>query len=465
VLVDAVATVEAPSDRLLGTVVAGKYALVGLLGRGAFGHVYRAWHEVLDREVAVKIIRRSKAQGAAFRERFFLEARAVARLRGANIVTLHDFGEEADGRLYMVLELVAGTNLRQAVPNGARLEPTRAARLMLPVLRALAHAHAQGVVHRDLKPSNLMLTSDDEGQETVKVLDFGVAKLLDVDVDASVEGSEIDSGSIGRVTNHGQVLGTPRYVSPEQAAGADVGPTSDLYSVGVVLYELMAGRAPFQGATPVETARLRILEPAPPLPDDVGASPALAAVVERVLARLPEDRFPTAAAFAAALRACPELTPGFEGPPGTPVTGTLTAVIELHGDASSDFGLSATGGPDSQEDALADVERRERHRRRRTMLVVLTLCVTIGVALFWMLRTPAGAPPSGGPDSRGTSVTPPPEPPSHAAPLPPRTATPPPEPPTTLPPPEPPTTPPPTSPPSRRAPRPSAAPATHIPYL
>ena len=296
VLVDAVARVEAPNDRTLGTELAGKYALIGILGRGGFGHVYRAWQEVLDRQVAIKLIRRSKAQGVEFRERFFLEARAVARLRGPNVVTLHDFGEEPDGRLYMVLELVEGPNLRQASPNGARVEPVRAARLALPVLRALAEAHGLGIVHRDIKPSNLMLTVDDEGNETIKVLDFGVAKVLQ-------PGTEADA----RMTQAGQVVGTPRYVSPEQASGGPVGPGADLYSLGVILFELMAGRPPFQGVDLSDTVALRVHQPAPPLPDDVRVSPELAAVLACALERVAGDRFSSASAFAEALRSTPEL--------------------------------------------------------------------------------------------------------------------------------------------------------------
>ncbi|MCK6575679.1 serine/threonine protein kinase, partial [Myxococcota bacterium] len=414
-LVDAVATVEAPSDRLLGTMVAGKYALVGLLGRGAFGHVYRAWHEVLDREVAVKIIRRSKAHGATFRERFFVEARAVARLRGPNIVTLHDFGEDTDGRLYMVLELVVGTNLRQAVPNGSRLPPERAARLMLPVLRALAHAHAQGVVHRDLKPSNLMLTTDDEAQETIKVLDFGVAKLLDADA----ETGDGESGPGVRVTHHGQVVGTPRYVSPEQAVGADVGPTSDLYTVGIILFELMAGRAPFQGPTPTETARLRVMEPAPPLPAETGASPALAEVVDRALARLPEGRFASAADFAAALRACPELTTGPVEHPAAPIRGALTAVVELHGDATSDVGLSAASGDASLPGVPGMGSPPERRRGLVFFLLFATVAIAAVAAVFGLTSSaseremsppeasPSSAPPAAPRHDHSASATPP----------------------------------------------------------
>jgi serine/threonine protein kinase len=455
-LIEVLASVEAPGDRMLGSVVAGKYALVGILGRGAFGHVYRAWHEVLDRDVALKIIRRSKAQGAAFRERFFLEARAVARLRGPNIVTLHDFGEDTDGRLYMVLELVSGMNVRQAVPNGVRLEPARALRLVLPVLRALSHAHAQGVVHRDLKPSNLMLTTDDEGRETVKVLDFGVAKLLDPDADGA---SDQETGPGARVTNHGQVIGTPRYVSPEQAVGADVGPASDLYSLGVVLFELMAGRPPFQGATPGETARLRVLEAAPPLPADVGASPALVAVVARALARVPEDRFGSAASFADAVRACPELAEGTGDRQATPLARAHTALVELHGEGTSDLGISgpSVDGGDAEQ-GLFEADTRRRRRVRVALLVLLAAAAGLWGARACSRTDEPGR--TGTPDATRSPASG--SPPSVAPPtLAPSGSGAPPTAPATQP------AAPPSVPPSRRPPRPATAPApaTKIPYL
>lgn len=416
VLVDAVARAEAPNDRMLGTDLAGKYALVGILGRGAFGHVYRAWQEVLDRQVAIKVIRRSKAQGASFRERFFLEARAVGRLRGPNIVTLHDFGEEPDGRLYMVLELVEGPNLRQAIPNGARIEPARAARLVLPVLRALAEAHGQGIVHRDIKPSNLMLTVDDEGNETVKVLDFGVAKVIEPG------GAAPDRDR--RMTQHGQVVGTPRYVSPEQAAGADVGPASDLYSLGVILYELMAGRPPFQGADATETVGMRIHQPAPPLPPDVAVSPELQEVVLRALERVPAERYATAGAFAEALRATPELRSNSEVDRAGVFASAPTALITLaaedsaSGAESSGALRSAVGGtPPDPESSFVGLGPSPERRRVLAVLLLLTVLGLAGLAFLLLSRAPAPSP--GGPAAPAVSL-----PPSAALPSTPPTAAP-----------------------------------------
>lgn len=374
-LLDARTLQDAPRDPLLGSEIAGKYGLVGLLGRGGFGHVYRAWHEVLDRQVAVKVIRRSKARGGAFRERFFLEARAIARLHGPNIVTLHDFGEEPDGRLYMVLEYVDGPTLRQAIPRGTRVPPERAVRLALPVLRALAVAHAQGLVHRDIKPSNLMLTRDDEGTETIKVLDFGVARFLEPRGDA-------DRAS----TDSGQVVGTPRYVSPEQAAGQEVGPPSDLYSLAVILFEHLAGRAPFEGETHTETARLRVVNEAPPLPAELPISTELRGVVQRALARLAPDRYPTAGAFADALRATPEYQAESTPRPDPVFASASTALFELPGEQSGTRSGPSVGGLEAEPPF--SVESSLPRRRRPVVPLVLAglAAVLLGALAVAALR-------------------------------------------------------------------------------
>ncbi len=380
---------RAPEDKLLGTLHGGKYALIGILGQGAFGNVYRAWQVLLDRQVAIKLIRRSKSRGTAFRERFFLEARAVARLSGPNIVTLHDFGEEADGRLYMVLELVEGPTLRQAVPAGTRIAPDRAIRMALPVLRALSHAHAQGIVHRDIKPTNLMLTLDDEGQETVKVLDFGVAKFLDIRAEA-------DRMS----TDTSLVVGTPRYIAPEQAAGKTVGPTTDLYSLGVILWEQMSGRPPFEAATPQDVANKRVYEPAPPLPDDVNASPELRALLARVLERDVSERPPNAAALAAALRSTPEIRGVESEPSAPPMTGFAvgpTVLYDRNGDAASQ--PSASGVLFSDQASLSAVERPRSWAPAIAAAVGAAILLIGAVAIFNRAGRPDSPVPAAGPPS------------------------------------------------------------------
>lgn len=423
---------EASADPLLGEVVAGKYALVGVLGRGGFGTVYRAWQETLDRFVAVKIIRRSKARGGEVRERFLLEARAVARLHGPNIVTLHDFGETPDGRLYMVLELVDGRTLRHANPNSARVNADRVVSLALPILRALSEAHGHGLVHRDVKPSNLMLTLDDQGHETVKVLDFGVAKFLD------------PRDAAERVnTQSGFVIGTPKYISPEQAAGLDVGPPSDVFSVGVILYELLAGAPPYTGADWQATSEARIFAAAPALPEDVVASIELRAVIARSLERVVGDRYSAASPFAEALRTTPEFTRIAALGVGTggfiPLSSAPPPLIDARDQSSEGRRLLSV---DSGSDELAPPSRR------RTLVWAAIGVAVLGVAVLALRRSP--------PDQAPLSSAP-----ASLSALAPATASPPSAqpPPPTLPPPTP------TVPPVPKKTPASKAPRAGIPYL
>ncbi len=295
-----------PADPLLGTCIAGKYDVVRLLGEGGFGAVYVAIQRPVGREVALKTIRTQHAGNTELRQRFYREARVVASLTNEATVTLFDYGETEDGLLYMVLELVRGRPLSVVLREQRPVPPERAARLMLPVLAALSEAHAAGLVHRDLKPDNVMVLTDTFGQEKVKVLDFGIAKVLESDVDSLN-------------TRTGMVLGTPAYMSPEQAFGRGVGPPSDLYAVGVMLYEMLAGVLPFRAPSAFEILTQHTTVPVPPLPSERDVPPALAALVYRTLAKTPESRWPDARAMAMALDAASGGRPSLSGhgpPPG-----------------------------------------------------------------------------------------------------------------------------------------------------
>jgi len=247
--------------------------------------VFRARDEQLDRWVAIKILHERYAGDDAYVERFRREAEAVARLSHPNIVTVIDRGED-EGRQYIVFEHVEGENLKDLVARAGRLPPRRALELVLAVADGLAFAHAHGLVHRDVKPQNVLLSREGE----VKVTDFGIARSLGVD---------------RGVTQTGTVLGTGEYLSPEQASGGPVSPATDVYSLGVVLWELLTGTVPFDGDSFVGVALRHVQEPVPSLrerrPD---VQPRLAAAVERALAKDPARRFPSMDAFAAELRAC-----------------------------------------------------------------------------------------------------------------------------------------------------------------
>ncbi len=267
----------------------GRYHITRVLGQGSMGIVYEARDPHLDRSVAVKTTRTRDLppdQAAAYERRFLTEARSAARLRHPSIVSVFDAGK--DGAVtYLVMEFVDGVNLKHCLNNGVRFTPAGAVHLALSVLAGLEHAHEQRVIHRDVKPENVLL--DMTG--LAKLTDFGIAKLLESDMD---NGTQLAGLSIG----------TPRYMSPEQVKGLPVDVRTDLYSVGVLLFELLTATTPFDGAHHMAVATQILHDPAPlPSSRASGVPPALDALVLKALAKRPEDRFQTADAFRNALHA------------------------------------------------------------------------------------------------------------------------------------------------------------------
>jgi serine/threonine-protein kinase len=268
-----------------GDVIADRYELEELCGSGGMSSVFRARDLQLDRSVAIKILHERYVDDPEYVERFRREARAVARLSHPNIVTVIDRGED-EGRQYIVFEHVDGENLKELVVRSGRLPVRRAVELALSVADGLSFAHEHGLVHRDVKPQNVLLSREGD----VKVTDFGIARSLDVE---------------HGVTQTGTVLGTGEYLAPEQASGKPVSPATDVYSLGVVLWELLVGDVPFSGENFVAVALRHVNEPPPSLrqlrPD---VPPRLAAAVERALAKDPAQRFSSMAVLASELRAC-----------------------------------------------------------------------------------------------------------------------------------------------------------------
>ena len=251
---------------MTGEVVDGRYELEQLVGSGGMSSVYRAHDRMLERKVALKILHQRYGEDAEYLERFRREARAVAQLAHPNIVTVIDRGED-QGRQFIVFEYVDGDNLKQVVDRVGALPVDRAIEYGIAIARALAFAHEHGIVHRDVKPQNVLLNGDGRA----KVTDFGIARSLDVE---------------GGVTQTGTVLGTSNYIAPEQASGQPVDERSDVYSLGVVLFELLTGELPFAGESFVAVALRHINEPAPSVlerrPD---VPPALAALVDAMLGK------------------------------------------------------------------------------------------------------------------------------------------------------------------------------------
>jgi eukaryotic-like serine/threonine-protein kinase len=269
---------------VVGEVIAGRYELEELVGSGGMSSVFKAHDRLLERRVALKVLHSHFTDDDEYVERFRREARAVAQLSHPNIVTIIDRGED-EGRQFIVFELVEGRTLKEILDEEGRLPVRRALEIAIQVARGLAFAHENGLVHRDVKPQNVILNGDGRA----KVTDFGIARSLDVQ----------------GVTQSGTVLGTSNYIAPEQASGRPVDQTTDVYSLGVVLFELLSGEVPFPGESFVAVAMQHVSEPPPSLLEVRPDVPArVAHAVDRALEKDPSARFPTMDAFAAELQAC-----------------------------------------------------------------------------------------------------------------------------------------------------------------
>ncbi len=290
--VDGVALrIDAPAvDPYLGTKILEQFRLDRVIGAGGMGVVYEGWNDALSRRVAVKILHRDLVTNKDIVTRFHREAQIASQLDHQGIVRVILFGQLPDGNLYLVLEFLEGPTLAEALEKEGTFSTERAVRTVGQVADAIGYAHQKGIIHRDLKPENIVLTKRD-GEEIPKVLDFGIAKML--------------VGAASFVTQSGLIFGTARYISPEGAAGEKVDQRSDVYSLGVMAYELMAGRAPFEADEPVQLLVKHMHEVPPPLRKwgpAMGVPPGVEDVVMRALAKNPDARHEDAAAFARALR-------------------------------------------------------------------------------------------------------------------------------------------------------------------
>jgi len=284
-----------PKDPYLGTKILNQFRLERVLGAGGMGVVYQAWDEGLGRKVAVKILHRDLITKKDIVARFHREAQIAHQLDHPGIVRVVLFGQLADGNLYLVLEHLEGPTLLEAIERDRRFLPARAVKVVTQIGDAVGYTHAKGIIHRDLKPENIILTRREDDPEYPKVLDFGIAKSL--------------LASHSFVTQTGLIFGTARYISPEGAAGEDVDQRSDVYSLAIIAYQLLAGRTPFEADEPVQLLVKHMHEAPPPLrrwpiAHDV---PALVEdVIMRALAKNPEARHDNATEFAHALRAALE---------------------------------------------------------------------------------------------------------------------------------------------------------------
>jgi eukaryotic-like serine/threonine-protein kinase len=349
--------------------VGDRYELLGLLATGGMGQVWRARDLGLDRPVAVKVLRPRYAADTAAMTRFRSEARLSARLTHANIATVHDYGETrltpgpyADRVAFLVMELVDGGPLSAVLRREGRLPASHTLEIVRQTAAGLAAAHAAGVVHRDVKPSNLLLGSDG----IVKITDFGIAW----------------SSSNDRLTGTGEVMGTAQYLSPERALGDPAGPASDIYALGMVAYECLAGRRPFDGASPVQVARMQVNRPPDPLPEDVPEG--VRRLVTRMLAKDPEERFADGAALLTAVEDLMAWS-AESAEPDQAETTVLAVATPQTGPAH----LSAPASAASPRARHAAHSSRQSGRLLMALVAVLALVAVVAVVLAGIDRPPS----------------------------------------------------------------------------
>jgi len=306
----ALATAAMESDPWLGQVVNRKFRIQALIGQGGMGRVYKAMHLTLDRPVVLKMLHRGLTSDPSVVQRFHREAKAASRLVNPHSIQVLDFGEAEDGTLFMAMEYLGGKDLAHLLATGGPLPEARIVRIGAQILEALGEAHAHGIIHRDLKPENVMVEDRRNDADHVTVLDFGIAKISD-------PGPED-----GKLTQAGLVCGTPQYMSPEQARGRDLDPRTDLYSTGVILYQMATGKLPFESDTPVGFLTKHIAEPPAPMRErnpELSISAPLEALIARALAKERQDRPASADAMRADLLAC--LAPAAPAPSPTRLQG------------------------------------------------------------------------------------------------------------------------------------------------
>ena len=334
---------------MVGRVLNDRYQLEQLIGTGGMADVYLATDSLLGRRVAVKILHPQFAKDPVFIQRFRQEAQAAANLNQRNIVNVYDWGID-EGLDFLVMEYVEGSNLKDIILGGGPLLPERAVEIAVAICSALEAAHANGLVHRDVKPQNIIVTPDKQ----IKVMDFGIARAA--------------GGSA--MTQTGTILGTAQYISPEQAQGRTADPRSDLYSLGIVIYEMLTGKAPFDSESPVAIAYKHVREdPLPPSMVNPDISPELEAVVMKALAKNPENRYQNALEMQADLERCLE---------GAPVYATPLLSPE-------DAAMGAT--------QVLPASRPTARRPSRTWLWVLIILIVVaaaGVGAFAIIKSASG---------------------------------------------------------------------------
>jgi serine/threonine protein kinase len=364
---------------LLGTVLDGRYEILEVLGGGGMGLVYKARHSYMKRTVAVKVLHKHMVASTEALKRFRLEAQAVSCLNVPNILTVYDFGVSTQGQPYMVMDYLEGTSLHEVLEAEHNLSVERSLNIFIQICRALEHAHEKNVIHRDLKPSNIMLVSVGDEKDFVKIVDFGIAKLLGA-----------AEGEMEQLTRTGEVFGSPLYMSPEQCRGKPLDCRTDIYSLGSVMYETLTGKPLFEGdevldlffkQTTQKPAAFSAVSPTLAIPQE------LEQIVFRTLEKEPEDRIPTMRNLRLELEQIGQNQPGPQQSQGVALaTGRLPQVVSdvktslpsspltasLEGSSSAVFQAATTG---------ATVPMSGQNIGKRTAIIILG-CAILFISLL-----------------------------------------------------------------------------------
>ncbi len=290
-----------PTDPMIGSLAAGRYRVIKQLGEGGMGQVYLAEHVAIEKRVALKVLRAEYASKGEIVTRFQQEAISASRIKHPNVLDVFDFGQLDNGCFFLAMEFLEGNDLADEIQRRRVLDAATGIRVSMQICRALAAAHANGVVHRDMKPENVFLQRTADGEEIVKIVDFGIAQLRAKD-DAVKETKR-------RLTRTGMIFGTPEYMSPEQAGGKHADLRADIYAVGIIMYEMFTGAVPFTGETFLGVLTKHLNEPAPQMSTvfpELAISAQLQAVIMRALVKDPNVRYQTMLEFAQAITATPD---------------------------------------------------------------------------------------------------------------------------------------------------------------
>ncbi len=364
------ATAEKPTakgpDPLIGRVINDRFRIVATLARGGMGKVYRAEQAPLGREIALKVLnpKYSGENDPEFHKRFFLEASTCSKLSHPNTVTIFDYGRTDDDVYYIAMELLEGRTLHRTLREDGALSAERAMHIARQVCRSLREAHGLGVIHRDLKPANIFLVQHGDESDFVKVLDFGLVKDLE------------DTGE--DLTQTGLFMGSPKYMSPEQIRGEKVDGRADIYALGVILYEMLTGRVPFDRANSVNILMAHVHEAPPPLlvtNPDADVPPALEQIVARAMAKQPDDRFASMDELLAALK-------GTAGEAGLSVThsGDLAITGEHAAETGQHTTVTITGTPTGTPLSETAAEGADAAPKRRGVGIAVGVAVVLGLA-------------------------------------------------------------------------------------